>query len=368
MHDDVTNERVVTAGRVSLETRLAHLDDSFVTESGAVIEAPTIAYRTWGTLAEDGSNAVLICHALTGSADADSWWPGLIGPGAPLDPARDFIVCSNVIGGCYGSSGPYSPTADGGRLGLDFPEVTVRDMVRAQKRLLDALGVKRLQLVIGPSLGGMQTLEWAASYPDFVDTVAPIGVSGRHSAWCIGVGESQRAAIAADPNWREGRFEDRARPEQGLAAARMMAMIMYRSWQNFEARFERKPDQARDFDVSSYLRYQGRKLVDRFDAASYYRLTQAMDSHDLGRGRGGDYLEVLAGIQSPALIVAVSSDVLYPPREQQTLAAHLPAATYRELDSAHGHDGFLIDLEPLAEMITAFRRCDGAAVAACGTG
>ncbi|MEO0345392.1 MAG: homoserine O-acetyltransferase [Pseudomonadota bacterium] len=368
MRDNVTSDRLVTAGRVSPETRLAYLDSPFVTESGAAVEVPTIAYRTWGTLAEDGSNAVLVCHALTGSADADSWWPGLIGPGAPLDPARDFIVCSNVIGGCYGSSGPYTPAADGGRLGLDFPEVTVRDMVRAQKRLLDRLGVRHLQLVIGPSLGGMQTLEWAASFPDFVSAIAPIGVSGRHSAWCIGVGESQRAAIAADSNWQGGRYEDSARPEQGLSAARMMAMIMYRSWQNFEERFERKPDQAQGFDVSSYLQYQGRKLVERFDAASYYRLTQAMDSHDLGRGRGGEYLEVLAGVRNPALVVAVTSDVLYPPREQQTLASHLPAAIYRELDSAHGHDGFLIDLEPLAEMIAAFRSGDEAAVAACQTG
>lgn len=359
---------IATAGRVSAETRLATLDAPIATESGALLDDVRVAYRTWGTLAPAGDNAVLVCHALTGSADADDWWPGLIGDGLPLDPAHDFIVCSNIIGGCYGSTGPYTPVAEGRRLGLDFPRITVRDMVRAQKLLLDSLGVKRLRLVIGPSLGGMQTLEWAASYPGIVDAIAPIGVSGRHSAWCIGIGASQRAAIAADPDWRGGRYPDDRVPARGLAAARMMAMVTYRSWRNFEDRFERMPEQHEGFDVESYLDYQGRKLVGRFDAASYYRLTEAMDSHDLGRGRGGDYREVLASISCPSLIVSVTSDVLYPPHEQQTLAAHLPAAEYRELDTPHGHDGFLIDLEPLADLITDFRGRGRAAVAACGTG
>lgn len=359
---------IATAGRVSPETRLARLSTPLPTESGATLGDVTLAYRTWGTLAPDGGNAVLVCHALTGSADADEWWPGLIGPGAPLDPERDFIVCSNIIGGCYGSTGPFTPGHDGQRLGLDFPRVTVRDMVRAQKRLLDLLGVTRLRLVIGPSLGGMQTLEWGAMYPDLVEAIAPIGVSGRHSAWCIGIGAAQRAAIAADPDWRNGRYPDDRPPARGLAAARMMAMVTYRSWRNFEDRFGRDKDQLEDFDVASYLDYQGRKLVGRFDAASYFRLTEAMDSHDLGRERGGDYREVLRGIDCPALIVSVTSDVLYPPHEQQTLAAHLPAAEYRELDTPHGHDGFLIDLDPLAGMIADFRGRGRTAVAACGAG
>lgn len=359
---------IATAGPVSPETRLARLPAPVPTESGATLGDVTLAYRTWGTLAPKGDNAVLVCHALTGSADADDWWPGLIGAGAPLDPDRDFIVCSNVIGGCYGSTGPFSPGPAGQRLGLAFPRVTVRDMVRAQKHLLDALGVSRLRLVIGPSLGGMQTLEWGASYPGFVEAIAPIGVSGRHSAWCIGIGAAQRAAIAADPDWRGGRYPDERLPARGLAAARMMAMVTYRSWRNFEDRFERGSDQLDGFDVESYLDYQGRKLVGRFDAASYYRLTEAMDSHDLGRERGGDYREVLRAIECPALIVSVSSDVLYPPHEQELLAEHLPAADYRELDSPHGHDGFLIDLEPLAEMISDFRGGARAAVAACGAG
>lgn len=345
-----------TAAAVSPETRRFVSDTPIALEHGERLDSPVLAYRTWGTLNAAGDNAVLVCHALTGSADADAWWPGLIGPGLALDPAHDFIVCSNVIGGCYGSSGPLSQrTGEEGRFGGHFPRVTIRDMVRAQRLLLDALGVNSLALAIGPSLGGMQVLEWAATFPDRVRAIAPIGVSGRHSAWCIGVGEAQRQAIYSDPGWRGGHYRD-AGPQAGLAAARMMAMVTYRSWQNFESRFGRDPHQRDDFSVESYLRYQGRKLVDRFDAVSYVRLTQAMDSHDLGRDRGGDMEAVLRSMQQPALIVSVSSDVLYPPVEQEALAAHLPNAVYEVLPSPHGHDGFLIDMDPLAAMIRRFRR------------
>lgn len=365
----MSEQALNAAGPVSALTRVARIPAPFVCESGSELDGIEIAYRSWGTLNAAGDNAVLVCHALTGSADADDWWPGLIGEGAVLDPASDFIVCSNVLGGCYGSSGPFSRRdAQARRLGLEFPRVTVRDMVAAQRRLLALLGVKRLRLVIGPSLGGMQVLEWAASYPEMVDAIAPIGVSAQHSAWCIGIGSAQRAAIAADPHWRDGRYDDDARPTRGLAAARMMAMVSYRSWQNFEARFARSAHQVESFDVTSYLDYQGGKLVGRFDAASYYRLTQAMDSHDLGRERGGDFRAVLRGIDCPALIVSVSSDVLYPPHEQEAIAEHLPNAVYRTLDSEHGHDGFLIDLDPLAAMIAAFREAGSDARRVAGAG
>ncbi|MEM7610083.1 MAG: homoserine O-acetyltransferase [Pseudomonadota bacterium] len=332
------------------------LPEALALESGEVLPDVRLAYRTWGTLNAAGDNAVLVCHALTGSADADNWWPGLIGEGAPLDPARDFIVCSNVLGGCYGSSGPFWPNADGSGdpVGTAFPEVTVRDMVRAQHALINALSINKLKLVIGPSLGGMQVMEWAASYPDLVGAIAPIGVSARHSAWCIGIGEAQRQAIGADPNWRDGRYRASAIPARGLAAARMMAMVTYRSWENFESRFPRAPDQTTGFDVQSYLSYQGDKLVERFDAASYYRLTQAMDSHDISRGRFPDIIAALRAIVCPALIVSVSSDVLYPPHEQGFMASHMPHAVYRTLESPHGHDGFLIDLAPLSELINEF--------------
>jgi homoserine O-acetyltransferase len=356
------------AGAVSDETRRFTAHTPLPLESGEQLGELTLAYRTWGTLNAARDNAVLVCHALTGSADADAWWPGLIGSGCALDPAHDFIVCSNVIGGCYGSSGPLSlRPGSQKRFGGDFPRVTIRDMVHAQKRLIDSLGVESLALALGPSLGGMQVLEWAASYPDSVRAIAPIGVSGRHSAWCIAVGEAQRQAIYADPGWQGGLYDD-AGPEAGLAAARMMAMVTYRSWQNFESRFGREPHQRDDFSVGSYLQYQGRKLVNRFDAVSYVRLTEAMDSHDLGRGRSGDMAQELRALRHPALIVSVSSDVLYPPAEQAELAAHLPNAHYETLESAHGHDGFLIDMEPLSDMIRRFRaaQCEAAqAAAAC---
>ncbi|MFK8052010.1 MAG: homoserine O-acetyltransferase [Woeseiaceae bacterium] len=349
----------IAAGVISEQTQFYKSTQPFRLESGESLAHLQIAYRSWGTLNEAGDNAVLICHALTGSADADDWWPELIGDGAALDPANDFIVCSNVIGSCYGSTGPFATSDDGStRLGLQFPMVTVRDMVRAQRELLDFLGVKRLSMVVGPSLGGMQTLEWATTFPDFVGGIVPIGVSARHSAWCIGIGEAQRAAISTDGNWRDGAYDDSAKPKSGLAAARMMAMVTYRSWHNFEARFRREADQRTDFSASSYLNYQGKKLVERFDAASYFRLTQAMDSHDVGREREGT-VNALNAIRCPALVVSVSSDILYPPVEQEFLAEHIPAAKLAYLNSDHGHDGILIDLAPLSDLIRQFRQQSG---------
>jgi len=346
---------LITAGAISPRTRVLRLPETFVLESGEKLPALQVAYRSWGELAADGRNAVLICHALTGSADADDWWPGLIGEGRALDPARHFIVCSNVLAGCYGSSGPIQPHPDDGEpWGSRFPRVTVRDMVQAQARLLDHLGVGELSLVLGPSLGGMQVLEWAASFPQRVRAIAPIGVSGRHSAWCIGISEAQRQAIYADPNWQQGRYSVADPPAKGLAVARMFAMCSYRSRENFQQRFGRKL-QAGDtrFSVASYLDYQGEKLVRRFDANTYVRLTQAMDSHDLARDRG-EYSAVLAGMDLPALIVSVDSDVLYPPCEQRELAEHLPQARYEVLHTSAGHDGFLIETDALNAMLVSF--------------
>jgi homoserine O-acetyltransferase/O-succinyltransferase len=352
----MTRSALVSAAPVSRDTRVWQLDTPFTLESGAVLPSVQVAYRTWGEPAPDGGNAVLICHALTGSADADVWWKGMIGPGKALDPDRDFVVCSNVLAGCYGTSGPIQPhPEDGEPWGSRFPEVTVRDMVRLQAMLLDHLGVGELQLVLGPSLGGMQVLEWAASFPERVRAIAPIGVSGRHSAWCIAIGESQRRAIYLDPDWRDGRYALDRPPRHGLAVARMMAMVSYRSWENFESRFARKlQDWDGQFAVSSYLNYQGEKLYRRFDANTYVRLTQAMDSHDLARGRG-EYAHVVGAMQTPALIVSVDSDILYPPHEQADLARLLQNARYEMLHTPAGHDGFLIETEALSEMISAFR-------------
>ncbi len=345
----------VSAGPLSPDTQWLRLEQDFELESGERLRAVEIAWRRWGTLNATGDNAILICHALTGSADADDWWPGLIGPGQALDPAKHFIVCSNVLGGCYGTSGPlHAHPADGEPWGSRFPQFTIRDMVHLQARLLEHLGVRRLQLVLGPSLGGMQVLEWAASFPERVQAIAPIGVSGRHSAWCIGISEAQRQAIYADPDWRDGRYAAGQGPARGLAVARMFAMCSYRSRENFQQRFGRslQPDSA-VFSVESYLRYQGSKLVHRFDANTYVRLTQAMDSHDVARGRG-DYRGVLEQLDLPALVVSVDSDILYPPCEQEELARHLPQARYRQLQTPAGHDGFLIETDVLNAMLAEF--------------
>lgn len=345
---------------ISAETRWFRVPGSVRLESGESLDEVTVAYRTWGDPRNARRNAILICHALTGSADVEAWWPGIIGEAGAFDPHRDFVVCSNLLGGCYGTTGPASLMPGGReRYRADFPRITVRDMVAVQRLLLDHLGIDRLALVTGPSLGGMQALEWALMYPDRVASIVPIGVGGRHSSWCIAMTEAQRAAIYADPRWNGGYYADDAPPEQGLAAARMMAILSYRSWHGFERRFGRGRRADGDFEVQSYLRYQGEKINRRFDAVTYVRLTQAMNEHDVGRGRG-DYARVLASIRQPALVVSIASDLLYPPHEQQELVRHLPLARYEILDSAEGHDGFLIETQELAAMISRFRGMEGA--------
>jgi homoserine O-acetyltransferase len=340
---------------VSPATLIWQHDGPLPLDSGEVLPGVQVAYRTWGTLSCARDNAVMVCHALTGSADADGWWHGLFGPRGAFDPRNDFIICSNILGSCYGTTGPTSPRPGCGRpWGPDFPAVTVRDMVCLQAHLLDALGIRRLRLVIGGSLGGMQALEWAASFPERVDAIVPIATSGRHSAWCIGLGEAQRAAIASDPRWSEGRYPPEAPPTAGLAAARMIAMCTYRSHDSFSQRFGRKTEGAGRFSIESYLRHQGERLVARFDANSYVTLTRAMDAHDLGRKRVG-YESALAEIEVPALVVGITSDVLYPQSEQAELARLMPRARLELLPSPHGHDAFLIETAALSRIVTSFR-------------
>jgi homoserine O-acetyltransferase len=331
------------------------LPGPFVLESGFRLPTVTVAYRTWGRPGAGGDNAVLVCHALTGSADVDRWWGALLGPGRALDPERDFVVCSNVLGSCYGTTGPTSlRPGSHGPWGADFPAVTVRDIVRVQAALLDALGVRRLRLVVGGSLGGMQVLEWALLYPERVDAIAPIGVSARHSAWCIALSEAQRQAIYADPRWRGGRYPPDDGPAAGLAVARQIAMCTYRSRASLEARFSRGEAEEGAFAVEGWLHHHGRALVARFDANTYVTLTRAMDTHDVGRGRGG-WREALAAVRVPALVVSIDTDVLYPPVEQEELAAALPAGTLATLRSPHGHDAFLIEGEATNALVARFR-------------
>ncbi|MGE5127960.1 MAG: homoserine O-acetyltransferase MetX, partial [Betaproteobacteria bacterium] len=338
-------------------TGTRYLDSAgpFELESGGRLPSLTVAYRSWGRLDAEGGNAVLVCHALTGSPDLERWWSPLLGPGRALDPARDFVVCSNVLGSCYGTTGPASERPDGaGRWGGSFPEISVRDMVRAQALLLDALGVRRLRLVLGGSLGGMQVLEWALLFPERVLAIAPMAVSARHSAWCIAFSEAQRQAIFADPRWRGGHYPAHEPPEAGLAVARQIAMCSYRSRESLERRFARDAGSDGRFAVEGWLGHHGRALVERFDAASYVALTRAMDTHDVGRGRGG-WREALASVRAPALVVSIDSDVLYPPSEQEELAGALPRGELARVRSPHGHDAFLIEAETVNELVVRFR-------------
>ena len=331
------------------------LDRPFVLESGYALEGVEVAYRTWGTLAPAGDNAVLVCHALTGSADLDRWWGGTLGPGRAFDPERDFVICSNVLGSCYGTTGPASPRPDGaGRWGPDFPVVTVRDMVRLQAELLDHLGVRRLRLVAGGSLGGMQALEWVAGFPGRAGAAVVIAAPARQSAWAIALSHAQRAAIEADPRFRDGRYPVDDPPRDGLAVARSIAMCSYRSWESLEGRFGRDTAPGGGFQVESYLRHHGQKLAARFDANSYLTLTRAMDTHDVGRGRGG-VEAALAAIAAPVLVVAIDSDLLFPAEEQWRLVEGLPDARLAWLASPHGHDAFLIETGEIDRLIRELR-------------
>ena len=340
----------------------------FTFEDGTTLRDVPVAYQTWGTLNTAGDNVVLACHALTGDTDVPDWWDGMLGADRALDPTRDFIVCLNVPGSPYGTVSPLTEHPDTGtRYGTDFPTVTIRDTVRLHRRALEKLGVRRVACAIGGSMGGMHVLEWAFETTEdgtpFVQSLVPIAVGGRHTAWQIGWSESQRQAIYSDPKWQGGTYSLDDPPTDGLATARMMAMVSYRSERSFEGRFGREEMDDKDvqddqddapFAVESYLRYQGDKLVDRFDAHCYVHLTKQMDTHDVSRDRG-DYEAVLASIEQPTLVVGIDSDVLYPIREQRELAEHMPNATLEVLSAPHGHDSFLIEFDDLSEMVTGWR-------------
>ncbi|MGB2868720.1 MAG: homoserine O-acetyltransferase [Bacteroidota bacterium] len=346
-------------------TRFIDLFDAshpLVLESAETLAPVTVAYETYGTLNEEGTNAILICHALTASASAAQWWGGLVGPGKVFDPERYFIVCPNILGSCYGTTGPVSVNPETGEpYRLSFPQITVRDIVRVQKKLLDRLGVTRLVTMCGSSLGGMQVLEWAVMFPELCESIIPISTSSQQSTWCIALNTVARNAIMGDPEWKNGFYT--RQPERGLGLARMVGMISYRSAQEFEERFGRTRqygdgnpfDFNNPFQVESYLAHQGRKLADRFDANTYLLLSHAVDSHDIARGRGS-VAHVLHHIRATTLCIGVSTDIRYPVREQQELVRWIPHARYAEIDSIHGHDAFLIEFDQLNEIIGGFLR------------
>ncbi|MBX5477118.1 MAG: homoserine O-acetyltransferase [Clostridia bacterium] len=358
----------------------------FALESGARLGPVDIAYQTWGAYdphAHGGAgNAVLVCHALTGDSDAPGWWAGVVGPGGALDPDRHFIICSNVLGGCRGSTGPGSPAEGGRPYGLRFPVITVGDMVRAQARLLDALGVERLALVVGGSLGGMQALAWALLFPDRIGGAVVMAAPWATSPMSIAWNEVGRQAILLDPDFAGGDYPPGDGPARGLAIARMLAMTTYRSGESFWLRHGRaevppgadpvaerlgayatqasagRPSGLR-FQIESYLHYQGEKLVRRFDANTYLYLTRAMDLFDADRyaAQGAERRAAAAerGRLPSVLAVGIDSDILYTAAEVREVQARLRLlgypAEYREIRSPHGHDAFLIETEQAAAAI-----------------
>lgn len=330
------------------------IETPFVTESGFQLYKPIIAYQTWGKLNPGRDNVIVICHALTGNTAADEWFGGLLGAGRPADSNRHFIICANVLGSCYGTTGPTSINPETGRAYKgDFPQITIRDIVRLQQHLFDALGIKEIKMVIGGSMGGMQALE--LSIMDHRPQSAVfIGMGKSHSPWAIAISHAQRQAIYNDPNWRDGFYDDESKPEKGLAVARMIAMNTYRHPIDFEKKFSRDlQGEDEHYKVESYLNHQGKKLAQRFDAVAYERLTRAMDSHDVARGRSS-YQQVLRAVDIPTLVIGIDSDLLYPPHEQQELAQLLPNSSFHKLNSKHGHDAFLIEFEQLNRLIVPF--------------
>lgn len=321
-------------------------DQPFHFEEGGSIASLQIAYHTYGTLNTDKDNVVWICHALTANADVADWWKGLVGPGKALDTDRHFIVCANILGSCYGTTGPSSiPPGQTMPCSKDFPDFTIRDMVNAHELLSTYLGIDKIQLLVGGSMGGYQALEWSLKTPERIEKLFLLATSAAESAWGIAIHTAQRMAIEADPEWSAG---IRGVGDKGLKAARAIGMLTYRNFELFNAQqSDLDMSKTKDFKASSYLIYQAQKLADRFDALTYHKLTRAMDSHNIARGRHTDIASVLATMKQPTLLVGISSDILCPPSEQRFMAEHLPACTYREINSEYGHDGFLIEYETI---------------------
>jgi homoserine O-acetyltransferase len=362
--------------------RLAFGDRRLKLDSGAELSGVTLAYQTYGTLNADKSNAILICHALTGDqfvADQHpitgkpGWWEVMIGPGLPIDTDRYFVICTNVLGGCMGTTGPSShDPATGQPYGLAFPVITVGDMVRLQSWLIDHLGIDKLFAVIGGSMGGMQVLQWAATYPDRVFAAVPIACAARHSAQNIAFHEVGRQAIMADPDWRKGGYQaEGTNPSRGLSVARMAAHITYLSEAALHRKFGRNLQNRAavsygfeaDFQVESYLRYQGSIFVDRFDANSYLYITRAMDYFDLAAQFGGQLPKAFKDTKTRFCLVSFTSDWLFPTSESRAVVHALNAVaanvSFVEIESDKGHDAFLLDEPEFFKVLRGF--LDGSA-------
>jgi homoserine O-acetyltransferase len=352
-------------------------DEPLRLDAGVSLSPLQIAYQTYGVLNSTKSNAVLVCHALTGDQHVASvhpvtgkqgWWSHMVGPGRPIDTDRFFVVCANVLGGCMGTTGPASvDPATGKTYGLALPVITVRDMVRAQAMLVDQLGIDTLLCVTGGSMGGMQVLQWAASYPERVFSAIPIACAARHSAQNIAFHEVGRQAVMADPDWCAGKYAELGRsPRKGLAVARMAAHITYLSDDALHRKFGRELQDRKaltfgfdaDFQIESYLRHQGMTFVDRFDANSYLYMTRAMDYFDLAADYDGVLANAFSGTRTRFCVVSFTSDWLFPTAENRTIVHALNAAaasvSFVEIETNRGHDAFLLDEPELFATVSGF--------------
>jgi homoserine O-acetyltransferase len=326
---------------------------AFHTESGAVLPHIDIAYCTYGTLNADKSNVVWVCHALTASADAADWWPGVVGKDGVLDPEKYFIVCANILGSCYGSTGPLSINPETEKPYLHtFPLITIRDMVQAHMLLRAHLGIGRIHLLAGGSMGGYQALEWALAEPEHIERLFLLATSAAESAWGIAIHTAQRLAIEADATWQQDVPEAGAK---GLKAARAIGMLTYRNYETFAAQqTDTDVNKLDHFKASSYIQYQSDKLVKRFNAYSYHLLTRSMDTHHIARGRTDQTAAALRMIQQPTLVIGISSDILCPSAEQAFIADHIMHCRHVLIDSPFGHDGFLVEAKQISAALAAW--------------
>lgn len=329
-----------------------HYNQPFELDAGGSLAGFQLKYTTLGKLNHDRSNIVWVCHALTGSSDFTDWWNDLFREGSVFDPRHYFIICANMLGGCYGSTGPLSlDPATGKPFFHSFPALTNRDTVRAFDLLRQELRIEKIHTLLGGSLGGQQVVEWAIQQPEVFDHILPIACNAFHSPWGIAFNEAQRLAIEADSTWKEN--DERAGTE-GLKAARAIGMISYRHYDTFnQTQAEKTNDKLEEFRAATYQRYQGQKLVNRFNAFSYWTLSKMMDSHNVGRSRAS-VKEALSTIKARTLVISIDSDILFPPAEQKFLAEYIPHAQLKEITSLYGHDGFLVEFDQLDTILKHF--------------
>ncbi len=325
----------------------------FALESGGTLPELRIAYHTYGRLNAARDNVVWVCHALTANSEVADWWPHTVEAGRFLDPADRFIVCANILGSHYGSTGPlHADPATGKPYYRDFPPFTIRDMVRAHRLLADALGIGRIAALVGSSVGGFQAVEWAVMEPGRIGRLALIATAAKASPWTIAIDETQRMAIEADPSFGEPRDDAGM---AGLAAARAIGLLTYRGGEGYNLTQQDPEEAPARHRAETYQRYQGEKLCRRYNAYSYHAILRAFDTHDVGRGRGG-VEAALRRIVAPTLVVGITTDMVFTPSEMRALAAQIPGAAYREIASPFGHDGFLVEHEQLNALLYPFIR------------